>query len=248
MDRCEPTKPRRAFIGVEGMEQRCKSSTPVVRENVLGYFWPLFRQRLTSHGFWSVSFDVPALFCTFPLWDFTEKTVLLMTCACMSVTEIQSSRAPCKAKKSARSKERAAFLALERFFPIFPSSQGCASHGAKVAFNETLEVISEEMQMPRPKSERVVDPKKPPHGLVLKREYSDAGLDGQIATTKDIECFWLAQEYVPFPPIVEFRFICVGGVPIREVVTGKHEDHPVDPGGLWAYDDNHSLKTVLELQ
>ena len=78
MDRCEPTKPRRAFIGVEGMEQRCKSSTPVVRENVLGYFWPLFRQRLTSHGFWSVSFDVPALFCTFPLWDFTEKTVLLI--------------------------------------------------------------------------------------------------------------------------------------------------------------------------
>ena len=167
-------------------------------------------------------------------------------------------RAPFKVKTSIRSKEREAFLALERKFPVFPSPQGCANHGAKVSFNETLGLISEQMQMSRPRTERVVNLKRPPHGLVLKREYSDASHDVYIPKlaskasnqtevrraaafikdrmdqNKGIECSWLAQEYVPFLPIGEVRFMCLGGEPIRDIVTGKNaNDHPEDPGELW---------------
>ena len=182
-------------------------------------------------------------------------------------------RAPFKVKTSIKSREWEAFLALEKKFPIFPSPQGCVNHGAKVSFNETLRLISEQMQMSRPRSERMVDLKKPPHDLVLKREYSDAGHDVYIPKlaskvtkqtkvrqaaafiktrmdrNKDLECSWLAQEYVPFLPIGEVRFMCVGGEPIRDIMTGKNaNDHPKDPGELWGYERNTSLKTVSKLQ
>ena len=182
-------------------------------------------------------------------------------------------RAPFKVKTSIGSKEREAFLALEKKFPVFPSPQGCANHGAKVAFNNTLQLISGGVQVSWPRTERVVDLKKPPHGMVLKCEYSDAGCDvyipklaprvskqteirqaavfikGQMDQHKVIECSWLAQEYVPFLPIGEIRFMCLGGEPICNIMTGKNrDDHPEDPGELWGYERNTSLKTVSELQ
>ena len=91
---------------------------------------------------------------------------------------------------------------------------------------------------------------EPPYGWVLKREFSDTGKDVYIPTTtsgplqrnrdaatfikertdehENDECSWLVQELAPFLPIAEIRFLCVGGVPVREVVTGKYaDDHQI---------------------
>jgi len=127
--------------------------------------------------------------------------------------------------------------------------------------------------MRRPKTERLLDPKKPPCGFVLKREFSDGGEDVYVPSmieplrvsaeikraaafvrkrteaNPNDECLWLTQEYVPFLSIGEVRFVCVGGRPIREVVTGKNlAGHPESPGQLWAYERNESLRTVAALQ
>jgi hypothetical protein len=186
--------------------------------------------------------------------------------------QIWPSRAPSKVKTT-ENRARDALLALGGVFPIFPSPLGCANHGAKVAFNETLEAISKAMGMCRPKTERLVNVEEPPYGWVLKREFSDTGKDVYIPTPKsgplrraenrkaatfikertdkheNDECSWLAQELAPFLPIAEIRFLCVGGVPVREVVTGKHSDnHPSEPGGMWSYERNESLKTISALQ
>lgn len=128
------------------------------------------------------------------------------------------------------------------------------------------------MEMTRPKSARLVNLKNPPYGLVLKREFSDSGRDVYIpklsGTSKKAEVqraatfvrkkmegnrndksLWLTQEYVPFLSIAEVRFMCVGGRPIREVVSGKHaDDHPEEPGQLWSFESSKSLKTLSRLQ
>lgn len=185
--------------------------------------------------------------------------------------QIQPSRAPCKTKKSVQNKERNNFLALEKVFPVFPSPQGCSNHGAKVEFNETLKKIADAMGTGRPKTERVENLKKPPKGFVLKREFSDASRDvyipKQSGTPVEEEdpaaafirkkmkenpgdvCSWLAQEYVPFLSVGEVRFMCVGGIPIRENVTGRHpDDHPDVPGEIWNYPNNDTLRTLSDLQ
>ena len=183
-------------------------------------------------------------------------------------TPICFSRAP----SAAANGERDAFLTLEAAFPIFPSPRGCADHGAKISFNETLEKISRDMGMSRPKTERLTDLKNPPHGLVLKREYSDAAHDVHVPNVqgmsvksavrraaafitkrtnanKNDTCSWLTQEFVPFISIAEIRFMCVGKVPIREVVTGVHpRNHPTEPGRMWCYEHADLLRTVSALQ
>jgi hypothetical protein len=190
---------------------------------------------------------------------------------CTSDAGLWTFRAPLKV--SARDKARRAFLALGEAFPIFPSAQGCDKHGAKVSFNITLEEISREVDMRRPETRKLVDLKKPPPGLVLKREYSDTGRDvyvpslrqklapaqeaqtaaafikSRTAASKDEDCLWLCQELAPFLPMGEIRFMCIDGVPVREVVTGRHpEDHPTTPGEVWSYEGNDSLKTLSALQ
>lgn len=156
-------------------------------------------------------------------------------------------------------------------FPVFPSPHGLVKHGAKVTFNETLEEISKAMGMSRPKTDRLANPREPPYGLVLKREFSDTGEDvylpdllrskrmevqraakfvkERMLLGEDDDCDWLTQELAPFLFIGEIRIFCVGGKPIREVVTGKHPmDHPENPGELWNYEGNRSLKTISALQ
>jgi len=171
-----------------------------------------------------------------------------------------------------KNKERDAFIALGNSFPVFPSPQGCLNHGAKIRFNEVLGSIASDMGTSRPRTERLEDVKKPPYGLVLKREFSDASRgvflpnltpESQSREVQRAAAFvrkndkaspgiissWLAQEYVPFLSIGEVRFVCVGGRPIREIVTGTHPgDHPTDPRGLWGYEHNDSLKTLSALQ
>jgi len=159
-------------------------------------------------------------------------------------------------------------LALERVFPIFPSPRGCDVHGAKIELNATFEAIAKDMKMRRPRTERLADPGNPPHGMVLKLEYSDTSRDVYIPKRSGLEkgvekaaafvkertdaswdCGWLAQEYVPFLPFGEIRFIMVDGSPVRDIVTGRHPDnHPTDPGQLWSYESNDSLKNISELQ
>jgi hypothetical protein len=182
---------------------------------------------------------------------------------------IEPIRAPSKVQ--AENREREALLELEKVFPVFPSPKGCSDQGAKLAFNDTLARIAEGMGMSRPKTELLEDLKRPPYGMVLKREFSDTKQDVHVPdqnmdvdkairdaasfvrkrtrVNPNDECVWLAQEFVPFLPIGEIRFMCVGGVPIREVVTGSHgSDHPEDPGQLWAYERNEALRTLKELQ
>jgi hypothetical protein len=196
---------------------------------------------------------------------------LLSLWPCTSDTNLWTFRAP--SKISARNKARQAFLALGDAFPIFPSPQGCDKHGAKVPFNATLGKISREMGMRRPESTELVDLENPPSGLVLKREYSDTGRDVYIPSlqlklprdqgtreaaafikermtaNKNDNCLWLCQELAPFLPIGEVRFMCVGGAPIREVVTGRHpQNHPTAPHQMWSYERNDSLKTISALQ
>jgi hypothetical protein len=157
-------------------------------------------------------------------------------------------------------------------FPIFPSPQGCADHGAKVTFNETLEAISTQMGMGRPMTGWLVDIKRPPYGLVLKREFSDSGRDvfipnlsggseeeevrraaafvrKRMGENRNDESLWMTQEYAHFLLTGEVRFMCVGGVPIRETVSGRHpDDHPEEAGEMWSYESNQSLKTLSALQ
>ena len=124
--------------------------------------------------------------------------------------------------------------------------------------------------MRRPATEELVDLKNPPHGFVLKREYSDTSRDvyipshpleasetrtaaafikGRTAAGKNDSCSWLCQEFVPFLSVGEIRFMCAAGVPIRNVVTGRHaRDHPTAPGEIWYYERNDSLKTIAALQ
>lgn len=128
------------------------------------------------------------------------------------------------------------------------------------------------MNMPRPETDCLVDLKNPPYGRVLKREFSDFGRDvyipdlaeitqqaeiqraadfikGRMAEGKNDECSWLSQERAPFLSVGEIRFMCVGGVPVRETVTGNHPmDHPRLPGEPWSYERNDSLKTLAALQ
>ena len=128
------------------------------------------------------------------------------------------------------------------------------------------------MKTSRPKTKQLAHLEYPPYGFVLKREFSDASRDVFLpnlsakseaqeakraatfirkctSANKVVESSWLAQEYVPFLSVGEVRFVCVGGHPIREIVTGTHpKDHPHNPGALWAYERNDSLKTLLALQ
>lgn len=182
-----------------------------------------------------------------------------------------SFRAPSKVKEEDATRD--AFIALSSMFAVFPSPQGCERHGAKVSFNKTLDAISDAMGMRRPRTELLDEDKKPPFGFVLKREFSDEGRDVYIpklrpgeperketrraveflkkreASMKNKHCSWLAQELVPFLAVAEIRFICVDGIPIRNIVTGKHpDDHPTGPGELWCYENNDSLRTLSELQ
>ena len=98
-------------------------------------------------------------------------------------------------------------------------------HRVKVAFNRRLDDISKTMQMCCLKTKAVVDATNPPHDMVLKRKFSDAGWDvfipdpklserGRLrqaakfikertaANPKD-KSLWLAQEFVPFLSIGE---------------------------------------------
>lgn len=127
--------------------------------------------------------------------------------------------------------------------------------------------------MRRPTTKKLVDLKKPPCGFVLKREYSDTSRDvyiplhplelsedeeikkaaifirQRVAESKDDECSWLYQELAPFLSSGEIRFVCIAGVPIREIVTGRHpRNHATNPGETWSYERNDSLKTVSALQ
>lgn len=125
--------------------------------------------------------------------------------------------------------------------------------------------------MGRPKTERLVDLQNPPCGLVLKREFSDTSKDVHVPDQKkpehvqvrlakkflkarteaepDAECLWLTQECVPFLAFGEFRFVCVGGVPMREIVTGRGPAiRSTGLHGLWSYETNDMLKTLADLQ
>jgi hypothetical protein len=180
-------------------------------------------------------------------------------------------RPPFTVVGSIENKELNGLVELAGAFPVFPSPQGCMSHGAKVAFNRRLDTIAETMKMRRPKTKAVADTTTPPHGMVLKREFSDASRDVFIPDPKLSEeagiehavkfitertranpedrSLWLAQEFVPFLSIGEVRFMCVGGSPIREVLTGKFPaDDPDNPGGLWSFEGCDNLKTISELQ
>lgn len=174
-------------------------------------------------------------------------------------------------KNKAANAERNALLVLEGSFPIFPSPSGCAKHGAKLTFNETLEQVSKGMGMGRPETKRLVDIDNPPCNLVLKREFSDTSMHVHIPnfakpketqakqareflakSTKDdpeAECLWLTQEHVPFLAESEVRFICVDGTPVRDVVTGRRSGASSSRvTGLWSYETNDSLKTLRDLQ
>ena len=127
--------------------------------------------------------------------------------------------------------------------------------------------------MRRPTTKKLDNLAKPPCGWVLKREYSDTSRDvyvpphplktseereikkaaafikKRMAASEGDDCSWLCQEFVPFISTAEIRFMCVGGAPIREVVTGRNpRGHHFLPGETWAYEGNDSLKTVSALQ
>ena len=169
---------------------------------------------------------------------------------------------------NAADEERKAFLALEEVFPIFPSPSGCTRHSGKVKFNKILDGIARDMNTQRPKTEVLLDLKNPPCGLVLKREFSDVSKDvyvppstslksqargakalmkEKLAGDPDVDCSWLTQEYVPFLSFAEIRFVCVGGRPIRELVTGVHSDK-ANSGSIWTFEPNDSMRTLSDLQ
>jgi hypothetical protein len=122
----------------------------------------------------------------------------------------------------------------------------------------------------RPATKKLDDLERPPYGWVLKREYSDTGRDvyipsqaasedlgtkqaatfikDRVAEAKDDDCSWLCQELVPFLASGEIRFVCVGGTPIREVVTGTHQPGHADAGHTWSYEGNDCLKMMSDLQ
>lgn len=127
--------------------------------------------------------------------------------------------------------------------------------------------------MGRPATTKLIDLKNPPCRWVLKREYSDTGRDVYVPSfapklsdsqeikkaaafiarqnrkAEDDICFWLCQEHVPFLPIAEFRSICIGGTPVRDVVSGRYpKDHHGNPGMLWFREGMDTLKMLSTLQ
>jgi hypothetical protein len=192
--------------------------------------------------------------------------VRLLWCPRMCPMPTEPFRAPTLHKGSRHAREQKCLIELETLFPIILSPAGCHKQGAKLLYIETIDEIAVTMGTGRPKTVKVEDLRNPPPGLVLKREYSGNGKDVYVPTTsmgqedsnilqavewlkerangsKDYEGSWFAQELVPFLRIGEFRFVCVGGVPIRDFVTGKSAD-----GGLWSYERNVSLKAISALQ
>ena len=167
---------------------------------------------------------------------------------------------------------REALLALSDVFPVFPSPRGCDRGGTKVDFVQTLDFIARRMETARPQT-KPWHPKleDPPHGWVLKREFSDRGRhvyipnhssdDGEKAirrenkrvqkfilgaeTNKDPENVqWLAQEYIPtLTSIGEFRFMCINGNPTRVVITTKRAQG-TKTGELWI---TEGIRTMLGL-
>ena len=156
---------------------------------------------------------------------------------------------------------------------MFPSPRGCDRSGMKVDFVQTLDSIARRMGTDRPRS-RPWYPKiqEPPHGWVLKREFSDRGRHVYIQNhpsddergvrleKKRVEKFildaevnksprgmrWLAQEYVStLASVGEFRFICVDGEAIRVVIASKRADNETKTGELWIME---GIKTMLSLE
>ena len=140
-----------------------------------------------------------------------------------------------------------------------------------MTFNEILEQISKKMDMGRPRTERLLDLNNPPCNVVLKREFSDTANDVLLpglgksvdAQTKraraflrkrmqndpNADCAWLIQEYVPCLAFGEFRFVCVGAVPMRDIVTGLQGAIRLSRfNEMWAYECNDSLRTLAGLQ
>lgn len=115
----------------------------------------------------------------------------------------------------------------------------------------------------------VPDSAEPPHGWVLKREFSDAVRhvyvpnqplsDNEEAITKEkkhvqrfiqkVRCEgglsnfrWLAQEYVPTLNLGELRFMCIEGKPWRVVITGRNPED--GSNSFWT---TESIRTMLSL-
>jgi hypothetical protein len=174
------------------------------------------------------------------------------------------------ADQSSQNLERNRFRALEQLFPIFPSPAGCSKQGAKFSYLEIFDEIATSMKTARPTTVEIKDLDNPPFGFVLKREFSESGMDvyvpkvamdekvpkkrtaeamratewlkERVVASNGEDCRWFAQELVPFLALGEIRFMCAGGVPVRDFVTGKNS------GGLWSYEHNGSLKAVSRLQ
>ena len=76
--------------------------------------------------------------------------------------------------ESAENRAREAPLALSDVFPVFPSPRGCDRGGTKVDFVQTLDFIARRMETARSQTKPwYLKLEDPPHGLVLKREFSD---------------------------------------------------------------------------
>ena len=175
--------------------------------------------------------------------------------------------------ESAECKAREALLALSDVFPVFPSPKGCNRFGMKVDFVQTLDFIARRMETARPRSQPW-HPKiqEPPHGWVLKREFSDQGRHVYVPNRlsnnerdvrlekKRVEKFirdaesnkdpenvrWLAQEYVPtLASVGEFHFICVNGEPIRVAITSKRANSETTTGELCV---TEGIRTMLGLE
>ena len=105
----------------------------------------------------------------------------------------------------------------------------------------------------------------PPSDMVLKREFSNTSIDVYLldlwskskasqvwkaavfikersVAEPDAKCSWLAQEYVPCLTFGEFRYMCVGGNPTREVVTGLKDSGTKD---IWSFKGNNTLRSLL---
>jgi len=159
-------------------------------------------------------------------------------------------------------------LGLAKTFPVFPSPDGCRTQGAKVDFVGTLDSIASKMRTSRPESRPLEG--LPPCGWVLKREFSDGdrhvyipgypveakGEDREtkralrflagVEPDKTSNCRWLAQEYVPeLRRVGEIRHMCVDGIPIRAVLTGRHPDGHRSAGERWSIEDIRNM-TYLE--
>ena len=174
--------------------------------------------------------------------------------------------------ESADNRVRDALLALSDAFPVFPSPRGCDRGGSKVDFVQTLDFIARRMGTARPQT-KPWQPKleEPPHGWVLKREFSDGGRhvyipnhpsdDGEKAVrrekkrvqkfilgaeaNKDPESVrWLAQEHIPtLTSIGEIRFMCINGNPTRVAITTKRTQG-TKTGELWIME---GIRTMLGL-